>query len=151
MTTTGPFFFFELLPPRPNAPALVDDDDNTDRCGRRRSAVRPAHRAATSVRREYTVADALVEAARQLEEGRALEARLDDRSRREAVGNVAVVVAARAAAAVDPHADAEVDAQQLPARLEAIEDANMEAQAMNSERASEETQSLFQKKKEKVI
>ena len=80
-----------------------------------------------------------------------MEARLDDRSRREAVGNVAVVVAARAAAAVDPHADAEVDAQQLPARLEAIEDANMEAQAMNSERASEETQSLFQKKKEKVI
>lgn len=146
MTTTGPFFFFEsLLPPfpRPNAPAFVVDGvvDNADRCGRRRSAARPEDRAATSVRREQNIIDALVEAARQLEEARALEARPDDRRRREeaVVGNVVVVIAVVAArAAVDPHADAEVEAQQPPARLEAIEGADMGGtRAMDRERASE--------------
>ena len=157
MTTTGPFFLFELPPPpppRPNAPAFDDDDDDdADRCGRRRSAARPANRAAPSVGRENTVTDALIEAARQVEEERALEARLDDR-REAVVGNVVggsvVAAEARAAeAAVDPHAGAEVEAQQLPARLEAIEDADMEGSGDgqgSSERASERAkrkQSLF--------
>lgn len=158
MTTTGPFFFFEsLLPPlpRPNAPALVvdDGDGDADRCGRRRSAARPADLAVTSVRREQTITDALVEAARQLEEGRALEARLDDRRRRgeAVVGNVVAgvgVVIRAAEAAVDPHADADVDAQQPPARLEAIEDADMEAQE-TSERAKRDRSPLSERRRKK--
>ena len=118
--------------------AFVDDDDDTDRSGRRRSAASPANRAAPSVRRADTVTGALIEAARQLEEERALEPRLlEDRlwRREEAVvGNFEV---AGARAAVDPHAGAEVDAQQPPERLEAIEDADMEGAAKLREREAE--------------
>jgi len=135
MTTTGPFFFFELLPPpRPNALAFVDDDDDADRCGRRRSATRPANRATPSVSRSHTVTDVPIGEARQSEDERALESRLDDRRRREAVVGNVVLSAARAAAAVDPHAGAEVDAQRPPARLEAIADADMEAASIERER-----------------
>ena len=134
MTTTGPFFFFELLPPpRPNALAFVDDDD-ADRCGRRRSATRPANRATPSVSRSHTVTDVPIGKARQSEDERALESRLDDRRRREAVVGNVVLSAARAAAAVDPHAGAEVDAQRPPARLEAIADADMEAASIEREK-----------------